>query len=193
MTHVEKKQLVDKCETGVVLPIWKIRSLTSCNKPVLRMIAGAANASKPDLPPFTTGDTFFIQERWTLNHSSSAGAQVIYRSDFSRQDLKSAKYASLTWNRPADMPKEYARHFFQVTDIRLERIQDAKADDLIKEGVSICSQINECFNSCQYCNKPGSPKQQYKNIWNTILLNKRDQYCYEDNPWTWVIYLSKLA
>lgn len=191
MTLAEKRLIVNDCQSGLSLPLWKIRGLSSHRSPVLRMVADVSQNVKP-LPPFKAGDTFYVKEAWALEDPENPDSKIIYKSDLTRPDLEKEAYKRLSWNPPASMPRLYARSFYQVSSVKLEQLHDAKVDDLLREGLPNCKHFNDCFKPCQLCTRPCSPKHQYRKIWNKVINEQKSQL-YEANPWTWVIYLTKLT
>lgn len=72
------------------------------------------------------------------------------------------------------MPKEAARIWLKVVDVRVERLQDITPDEAINEGTK------EQF--------PPLAVDEFREIWNaTIKKPDLDCYGWEANPWVWVI------
>lgn len=81
-----------------------------------------------------------------------------------------------TWmhRRPSiHMPKEAARIWLKVKDVRVERLQDMTVADAQHEGISALT--DGVF-------------QRFKNIWNsTIKKSDLERYGWDASPWVWVI------
>lgn len=87
------------------------------------------------------------------------------------------------WNyswvkRPSiHMPKEAARIWLKVTNVRVERLQEMWASDVSKEGI--------------YFTKPTTADEMlmaFAKLWNsTIKKSDIDRYDWDANPWVWVI------
>ena len=71
------------------------------------------------------------------------------------------------------MPKEAARIFLKVTDIKPERLQDIDDNGVVAEGLQIADPFDELWDS-------------------TIKKADQDRYGWEANPWVWVIKFKKL-
>ena len=70
------------------------------------------------------------------------------------------------------MPKEAARIWLKVTDVRVERLQDMTDDDAEAEG---------CFDYT-------STALGFPDVWDsTIKKSDIDRYGWDANPWVWVI------
>ncbi len=75
--------------------------------------------------PICTGDTLYVRETWKKVPNG-----YYYYEDWQRDDI-----ADLTkWKPSIHMPKEAARIWLKVTDVRVERLQEMKPVDVIKEG-----------------------------------------------------------
>ena len=85
------------------------------------------------------------------------------------------------WHPSIHMPKEAARIFMRVTDVRVERLQDITVDDCDAEGVELCR--SPLDGSLQY-----DPALDFMRIWDsTIKSSDRDKYGWDANPYVWVI------
>lgn len=84
------------------------------------------------------------------------------------------------------MPKEAARIFLKVTDVRIERLQDitedgAKAEGAIDNRGFIHSPDNEY-------DRIHTAREHFTGIWNsTIKKSELDHYGWNANPWVFVI------
>lgn len=89
----------------------------------------------------------------------------------------------MKWHPSIHMPKEAARIFLRVTDIRVERLKDMTLDDFLAEGVVLRP---EAFNDPENAYMQG--KELFTHIWNsTIKKEQHDLYGWDANPWVWVI------
>ena len=84
------------------------------------------------------------------------------------------------------MPKEAARIWLKVTDVRVERLQDvtedgAKAEGAIDNRGFIHSPENE-YDSIH------TTREHFAEIWNsTIKKSDLERYGWDASPWVWVI------
>lgn len=91
------------------------------------------------------------------------------------------------WRPSIHMPKEAARIWLKVTDVRMERLQDMTLDDFLNEGISI---PYEAFNDPE--NAYMQAKKTFKHIWNsTINKKQRNLYEWDANPLVWVIEFAR--
>lgn len=90
------------------------------------------------------------------------------------------------WHPSIRMPKEAARIWLKVTDVRVERLQDITEEGAKKEGAIdnrgfIHSPNNEYDNV-------HTAREHFVKIWNnTIKKSNLDRYGWDASPWVWVI------
>lgn len=88
------------------------------------------------------------------------------------------------WEPSIHMPKEAARIFLRVKDVRPEKLQDIKEDGAICEGA--CGYLTEGKFRV-------SPVCHFMEIWDSTIKPKdRGKYGWEANPWVWVIEFEKV-
>lgn len=96
------------------------------------------------------------------------------------------------------MPKEAARIWLKVTDARVERLQEMKPVDVIKEGAypdcwDCLNTYGESGSQCCYgteeqCSQCDEVMMEWEKLWNsTIKKSDPDRYGWDANPWVWVI------
>lgn len=89
-------------------------------------------------------------------------------------------YGDARWHPSIHMPKEAARIWLKVTDVRVERLQEITPQGSWKEGAR-CS----CLHPVPDC---AGNKTAFVNIWNsTIKKADLDRYGWDANPYVWVI------
>ena len=100
-----------------------------------------------------------------------------------------------TWmhRRPSiHMPKEAARIWLKVKDVRVERLQEITEEQAKAEGAKQCyEQINTIENRpVTYIAEDGNGYYilGFKSIWNsTIKKSDLDRYGWDASPWVWII------
>lgn len=119
--------------------------------------------SKLCIPPYQPGDILYVRETW-----KKAPNGYYYYEDWQKDDI-----ADVTkWKPSIHMPKEAARIWLKVTDVRVERLQDMTDDDAEAEG---------CFDYT-------STALGFPDVWDsTIKKSDLDRYGWNANPWVWVI------
>ena len=108
-------------------------------------------------------------------------------------------YGDARWHPSIHMPKEAARIWLKVTDVRVERLQDITEDQTEEEGFlftppclhmtgeNYCDIDGPCTSEIKYCDM-GAGELFGKVLWNsTIKKSDIDRYGWDANPWVWVI------
>lgn len=122
--------------------------------------------------PICPGDLLYVRETWCKGYLMNAKERYYYKAD--DNDFL------CTWHPSIHMPKEAARIWLKVTDVRVERLQEITPQGAWKEGAR-CS----CLHPVPDC---AGNKTAFVNIWNsTIKKDDLDCYGWDANPWVWVI------
>lgn len=146
-------------------------------------------------PPCKLGDVLYVQEPWFYEchmedlttgkpdlPSGRYSHRYIYKADDPDYPV-SVGVGGTGWQPHGTMPKEAARIWLKVKDVRVERLQDMILDDFLAEGA--CPNP-EAFNDPE--NAYGQSKSIFMEIWNsTIKKSDQDLYSWDANPWVWVI------
>lgn len=128
-------------------------------------------------PTYKVGDILYVRETWA-RYSICIGVMptIYYKADGITPD-------NIKWIPSIYMPKEAARIFLRVTDVRVERLQDITEKQAIAEGIRI-GMGGEPYFSC---------RDAYAPLWNSAVKRAdRDKYGWAANPWVWVIEFEKL-
>lgn len=128
--------------------------------------------------PICPGDILYVRETWCALPVNEAGhmrghSVYYYKAD---GDLRPEGWRG-NWHPSIHMPKEAARIWLKVTDVKVERLQEISGEDLTKEGIDLfrSNYVRVAFD-------------EFKNIWNfTIKKSDIDRYGWDANPWVWVI------
>lgn len=101
----------------------------------------------------------------------------------------SVEYSLGKWRPSIHMPKEAARIFLKITNIRVERLQEITALECVYEGVDTLDILENTPDD----DFAGYAKGQFADHWDS-MLNKEDydEYSWEANPWVWVIEFEKV-
>lgn len=141
--------------------------------------------------PCEKGDILYVRETtWQMTaHSLEVDGETrgyfLPNFRYVATDTKPEVGWDYSWvKRPSiHMPKEAARIFLKVTDVRVERLQDMNLDDFLSEGTSL---LPEAFNDPE--NAYMQTKSLFVDLWDsTINTQKRTLYGWDANPWVWVI------
>ena len=131
--------------------------------------------------PCEPGDILYVRETW-----KKAPNGYYYYEDWQRNDI-----ADVTkWKPSIHMPKEAARIWLKVTDVRVERLQEITDEQAKREGI----QYDECPTGFTWKQETDmhncytTPIGAMQALWNsTIRKSDIDRYGWDANPWVWVI------
>ena len=122
--------------------------------------------------PCESGDILYVRET-----CKKAPNGYYYYEDWQRNDI-----ADVTkWKPSIRMPKEAARIWLKVTDVRVERLQEISAESALAEGAD------------KYIHTYGGLDENmtitsFIGIWNsTIKKSDIDRYGWDANPYVWII------
>ena len=131
-------------------------------------------------PPYQPGDILYVRETW-----SKGLERYIYRADYSDTEkfYRNGKEIEIKWKPSIRMPKEAARIWLKVTDVRVERLQEITPDVIKNEGIIL--DPKECVGKFDYTSELYF---LFQRLWNsTIKKPDFDRYGWDANPWVWVI------
>ena len=133
--------------------------------------------TKAYLAPCSVGDILWVRETWAKRVYSDN--RYYYKADdnlgaiFNREGDK--------WRPSIFMPREAARLFLRVKNVRVERLQDITEEDAIAEGMSKTLVDGVVFISA---------KGNFHVFWDS--LNIKRGYGWDTNPWVWVIEFERI-
>lgn len=156
--------------------------------------------------PCHTGDILYVREAYAPVTDYIEDEPVrVYAYKVSTPNNRYVGHAvSLpitAWHPSIHMPKEAARIFLQVTDVRVERLQGITVKQSSKEGcVSLCCMCRNVIDgkcvgdSILLCNCPiDKIYSSFAAVWDaTVKKSDLDSYGWAANPWVWVIEFEKL-
>ena len=77
------------------------------------------------------------------------------------------------WKPSIHMPRSASRITLEITNVRIERLQDISTNDCIAEGVKYSPDVD--------------PSHEYQELWDSIYKN------WNSNPWVWVIEFKRIV
>lgn len=164
-----------KCGFGVAPP----HSRVPCGSSIFR-------------PRYWPGDVLYVRETWQYAYDLDGNdypleetGRYLYAADdpqpFNDWVMPDGTHRdTMPWRPSIHMPKEAARIFLLVTDVRLQRLQTISADECLMEGVppgsSTVGEREEYY------------KRAFAKLWNsTVYSADLGAFGWAANPWVWVI------
>lgn len=135
--------------------------------------------------PYQPGDILYVRETFI---------QAAAHTFWYKADDKSWMSKDLLWHPSIHMPKEAARIWLKVTDVRVERLQEITEEQASAEGTNpwdeACYENNGWHPTLSDPDSGGEPNiiDGFHKLWDsTIKKNDLDRYGWNTNPWVWVI------
>lgn len=139
-------------------------------------------------PPCMAGDILWVRETWCDPEPDNYMVPIFYKADmplhWDAEDTEHGEAVDITadefkWRPSIHMPKDFARIFLRVKDVRVERLNDilAHAGEVAKEGIPYSDEGDIEASGLRF-----------KELWDsTIKPADRDKYGWKANPWVWAI------
>ena len=165
--------------------------------------------------PFKPGDTLYVREAWC-----EMPYGYVYRADVEEPE---GWDCDDRWKPSIHMPKEAARLFLRVKDVRAERLQDITVEQVEAEGIDNVVPCTDSEDLCNYCPLPDESKGvhcyggivhmcegshckealdyweeefigEFAGLWESTIKDKDiGSYGWDANPWVWVIEFEKIS
>ena len=148
-------------------------------------------------PPYEPGDILYVRETWERFEcwncegdergncpkepkksvlDKTCGCYMYRATDEISGDAK--------WHPSIHMPKEAARIWLKVTNVRVERLQEITEDGAKAEGANWKNGQNVGWEE----KMKRTATERFAEIWNsTIKKSDLDRYGWAANPWVWAI------
>lgn len=191
-------------------------------------------------PRYWPGDILYVRETFTMEEGN-----YYFRADFESDYLDPCETLSggypaecrhhpgcegcskettrIRWYPSIHMPKEAARLFLRVTDVRMERLQEITVNGAVSEGVDNVVPCDDSEDLCAYCPLDDSAKGvhcyggnvimcegkrckdameawteefigEFASLWDSTIKKKELGTCgWDANPWVWVIEYERIS
>ena len=148
-------------------------------------------------PPYQPGDILYVREKWNYVYDMDDGDKIvegtgryIYYADASMPfshwvDPDTGEHKEkMPWRPSIHMPKDAARIWLKVTDVRVERLQDITEEQAKEEGANWKDGKNIGWEE----KMRRSAIERFAEIWNSTIKKADFSKCgWDANPWVWVI------
>ncbi len=136
---------------------------------------------------YRPGNILYVRETFGYSAYAAWDGITYYRADADDKTERIVKAGS-GWRPSIHMPKEAARIFLRVKDVRVERLQDITPKQIDAEG---CKEYGYDVATGELV--PSSPAL-FKVVWNsTIKPADLPLYGWDANPWVWVIEFEQIS
>lgn len=154
------------------------------------------------------GDRLWVRETWyddiaIMRPEDTTNDGIYYRADGEAHE-QFEDTLDFAWSSPLFMPRWASRLTLELTDVRVERVQDISGDDAFAEGIQVpvSETRGDMARPLLRLTGPVAPSAvsathprewnggdfarfEYANLWDA--LNAKRGYPWEANPWVWVL------
>lgn len=134
---------------------------------------------EPLKSPFHAGQRLWVKETWSPDHKQFyPHFPVVYKADdpVSPSEIEKGKVYSpeskswypFRWRSPIHMPRSASRITLEITDVRVQRVQEISENDARAEG---CADVAE-----------------FRRLWEAI----HGDAAWEQNSWVWAITFKRI-
>jgi len=123
------------------------------------------------------GDRLWVREAFAVGLSNQEG--IAYRATSKWYDFEDGtpeNFKEIKWKPSIFMPRWASRITLEITNVRVERLQDISNKDIESEGA--------CGMACV------THRLTFKQLWDSI--NSKRGYSWESNPWVWVVEFERI-
>ena len=141
---------------------------------------------------YKKGDILYVRETWRVRNvcgdiaRGDRMAEIEFKAGGDTICVPAFDYAPSygAWKPSIHMPKEFARLFLKVTNVRVERLQDIDEEGAKAEGANFRNGKHVGIEE----KMRRSAVERFADIWNrTIKSADIDLYGWDANPWVFVI------
>lgn len=144
--------------------------------------------------PYERDTLLWVRETWgTYNNAEYFSYRADYPANATGYNMDGHECDFPKWRPSIHMPKEAARLFLRVTDVRIERLQDISEEDAKAEGVTPALWYQPFGTKSEddqhyigdIVHQHINYRTGFAGLWDSLCGKK--EYCWESNPWVWVI------
>jgi len=193
---------------------WNDVRLTDMLNPPSKKFPGACPFGK-------VGDRLWVRETWKPHCDDEIWTCVKYRAD--GVCIKPTRWTddegawcegqevTTQWRPSIHMPRWASRITLEITDVRVQRVQDISEEDAKAEGCIMEQPVDPGTWVCPKCNGEGvhgavgenlgymevdcvqcdTPIKRFRNIWDSIYAN--GPFAWDASPWVWALTFKRVG
>ncbi|MDR2173627.1 MAG: hypothetical protein LBE32_05430 [Burkholderiales bacterium] len=187
-----------------------VRSILDGRKTQTRRVIAPRNLQNKLCPYGAPGSVLWVRETWAETDTPDGTPVVVYRAGgcipVGRKN--DADYLIHNWGMPGTpepgrwkpsihMPRWASRILLEITDVRVQRLQDITEEDAIEEGIERLKSGRGFYNptvsksAVHFGVYTGSAKEAFRLLWEKI--NAKRGCSWETNPWVLAITFKRVA
>ena len=172
---------------------------TSCGVAYVGNKTDGGLVTRVPCPYGQPGDRLWVKETHILIDNRDGGRKILYKADAGEKVIHPGHgdddwRGDSKWRPSIFMRREYSRITLEITNVRVERLQEISYEDALAEGATDFSGLIE--SNYHYSESPEQcarrlkwPQRRFRAIWNSI--NGPDAW--DKNPWIWVIEFKRVV
>jgi hypothetical protein len=134
------------------------------------------------------GDRLWVRETWAL----AKGTPKKQRANAVQYRATGDIGPYLRWRPSIHMPRWASRITLEVTDVRVERLNDISEEDAISEGIEeldgALDEVRLCQRAAAMHTPPEDSRVWFAELWESI----HGEGSWAANPWVWVISFRRI-
>lgn len=148
---------------------------------------------------YASGDRLYVRENWTIDPNGQEADGSIYGKYQATPEHGQVRFAPpQVWKVPRNamnggwvpcihMPRWASRLWLDVTEVRVQRLQDISEEDCIAEGIERSTEYPNLWHrgplkgDQNNVSVTGFPTLAYRSIWEALHTKPGERW--EDNPW----------
>lgn len=130
-----------------------------------------------DIAPYEIGDILYVRETYAnisdfVNYAEyeiDSDLKYLYKCDDNGKEHSFIDVGVKRWRPSIHMPKEAARIFLRVTDVRVERLHDITEEQAVKEGIKHMFDHLSLEEYERWAKRVGEHRKQDEQPWENYL------------------------
>lgn len=145
-------------------------------------------------PHGVAGDRIWVRETWApIPTHNGSGRPASYNDPNNRYYGRKAWYYADNdrptwvgkWIPSIHMPRWACRLVLEITNVRVQRVQEISGEDALKEGIDDSRHPDDC------CGGLGiSPSGIFINLWDSCY--GKSNFSWNKNPWVWALTFKRV-
>lgn len=140
--------------------------------------------------PYHADDILYVRETWHKYQKRVGEGLNCHIAEFYgyKASIANSEDAHTPWKPSIHMPKEAARIWLKVKNVKTERLHSMTDDDAVKEGIYQANYKNcNAPFGCDGCGDEGYNEiDGFAELWDsTIKKSDLDRYSWDADPWVW--------
>lgn len=140
-----------------------------------------------EIAMYQPGDILYVRETWHKYIKRVGKGESCHLAEFYgyKASIANSEDANEPWKSPVCMPKEAARIWLKVTNVRVERLQEITVDGCHREGINI--ETSAVTDGETLNRKHDFSLEKFETLWDsTVKKSDIDRYGWDANPWVFV-------